>query len=106
MSETTQTTDAQKRQQARGKAQTRLNEKYRDELIALTKEEAEKLGVEYSPRKTEQEKAADKVRELLGSLPPEERQRLLTENQPGQPEQAQQQGIYPVPDDGRDSATV
>ncbi len=97
---TTETTDAQKRAQARGKAQTRLNEKYRDELVTLTKEEAAKLGVEYAPRKTEKEKAKEQLDRLLAEHPdliPTVRAEDAN-GEPVEPGQQYEQGIYP-PDD-------
>jgi hypothetical protein len=61
--------DADLRRQAYNAAEGILREKYRDEFLALVKEQAAKRGVTYEPRKTAKEKAADKMAALLAEFP-------------------------------------
>lgn len=55
--------------QAYGKATQTLRENHRDEFNTLYSEAAGALGVEWSPRLTEEEKARQQFDELLAQYP-------------------------------------
>lgn len=55
--------------EARTAAIGRLREAHREEFNALMVEEAEKRGVKWTPRLTEEEKAEKALRELLAAHP-------------------------------------
>jgi hypothetical protein len=55
--------------QAYGAATTRLREQYRDEFDRLYAQEAQALGIEYKPRPTAEQKAAEQMRALLEEYP-------------------------------------
>ena len=61
--------DAAKRRNAVNAAMIRLRDNHRDEFIALATEEAEKVGVTYTPKKTAEEKAAEQMAALLAEFP-------------------------------------
>jgi hypothetical protein len=54
---------------AYGAATTALREKHRDEFEALYVEEAQKLGVDYKPKPTAEQKAEQELRDLLEKFP-------------------------------------
>lgn len=54
---------------AYGAATTRLREQYRTEFDALYSQEAEALGVEYTPRLTAEQKAEQQMQALLAEFP-------------------------------------
>jgi hypothetical protein len=74
MSETQQT-EAQKAErdnllrQAYGKATAQLREQHRDEFENLRMEAAKELGVDWTPRKKPEEKAAEEFDRLLAEFP-------------------------------------
>lgn len=67
--ETDKRTDAEKRRAAYTAGERRLREAHREEFLGLVKQEAERLGVEYVPRKTEEEKAEEALNALLSAHP-------------------------------------
>lgn len=62
-------TESALKRDAHSKATTRLREEYRQRLNEITKEEMTKRGIDWSPRPTEEEKAAKQVAELLAAHP-------------------------------------
>lgn len=50
-------------------ATTRLRESRRDEFDALYQEEARKLGVEYTPRLSPEQRAEEEIKERLTRFP-------------------------------------
>jgi len=69
MTDTTTADETQKRRAAYSAAETRLREAHHDEFRALVKEEADKRGVTYVFRKTDEERAAEQMRRLLADHP-------------------------------------
>lgn len=67
--ETTEQTDQQKKNAAYGAAVARLKADHRDEYNALVAEEMLKVGIEWIPRPTEEEKAAAAVAEIYAKFP-------------------------------------
>lgn len=66
---TTSLTRQQALNKAYSAASARLREEHRKQFDALYVEEAAKLGVEYKPKPTEEEKAEQQLRELLAQHP-------------------------------------
>lgn len=67
---TTPTDDkATKQRRAYGLAMTRLREAHREEFNTFMAEEAEKLGVEWKPKPTEEQKAKAQLDAILASHP-------------------------------------
>lgn len=62
-------TDANKLRKAYGTATQMLRDKHRDDFNALYSKEAAKLGVEWKPRATGEEKAAKQLMSILGEYP-------------------------------------
>lgn len=69
MSDSTTNETATAQRKAYGLAQKRLREAHRDEFNAFMKEEAKALGVDWSPKPTEAEKAAAEMEALLTAHP-------------------------------------
>jgi len=68
-SATPEQTDANKRRQAYTVATTRLREAHRDEFNKFQQEEAARLGIDWKPRPTEQEKAAATLQRIIREFP-------------------------------------
>lgn len=65
-------TDAERKEKLRaayGKATTSLRENHRDEFNKLYSEHAAELGVEWSPRPSEEQKAEQQFEDLLTNFP-------------------------------------
>jgi hypothetical protein len=54
---------------AAGQASTRLKQRFQTQWNSLMQEEALKLGVEWEPRKSPEEREREKARELLAKYP-------------------------------------
>lgn len=70
--EATEATKADKatlQRQAYGKAQARLREAHRPEFNEYMAEEAKALGIDWSPKPTEEQKAAQQLHALLAAHP-------------------------------------
>lgn len=65
----TEKTEAQLKTAAYGKAVARLKEKYQEDFRALVKEEMAKVGVEWSPRLSDEEKAARDIEAIYAKFP-------------------------------------
>ena len=61
--------DSAKMRKAYGSAMTRLREAHRDEFNVFQAEEAKKLGIDWKPKATAEEKAAAEVDRLLAAHP-------------------------------------
>lgn len=57
------------KREAHSRATTRLRNEYRTRLNEITKEEMKARGIDWSPKPTEEEKAAAQVAELLAAHP-------------------------------------
>lgn len=60
---------SKKLRKAYGNATTRLREAHRDEFDSLYSQEAESLGVEYTPRPSAEQKALQQLQALLDEYP-------------------------------------
>lgn len=60
---------SQKLRQAYGQATTRLRETHREEFDSLYAQEAQALGVDYTPRLSPEQKAEQQLRALLEENP-------------------------------------
>lgn len=71
----TQTAEADTSERAKalrkayGNATTRLREQYRTEFDSLYAQEAQALGVDYTPRLTPEQKAMEELKDLLNRFP-------------------------------------
>lgn len=58
-----------KMRKAYGSATTLLREKHKDEFQLLHQQEAQKLGLDWTPRKSKEQKAREQVNKLLTENP-------------------------------------
>jgi hypothetical protein len=68
MTDTTKT-EATLKREAYGAATTRLREQHRDDFNALLVEENRNRGIDWKPRPTEEQKAAEQFQQLLQQYP-------------------------------------
>jgi hypothetical protein len=54
---------------AYGTATTQLREKYKDEFVLLQQSAAQKLGLDWSPRKSKEQRDRDKLQKILSDNP-------------------------------------
>lgn len=66
---TPELTDDQKHRKAYGAATQRLREAHKDEFQNYMKDEASKLGLDWSPRKTAEDRAREELRATLAKYP-------------------------------------
>lgn len=65
----TEQTEAQKKAKAYGAATARLKDAHRPEWLGLVAEEMSSLGIEWSPRPTPEERAAQQMAALIAEFP-------------------------------------
>jgi hypothetical protein len=68
MTDTTKT-EATLKREAYGAATTRLREQHRDDFNALLVEENANRGIDWKPKPTEEQKAAEQFAQLLAAYP-------------------------------------